>query len=245
MIRPFLLALQFLTRLPVVINGVVADEEVGRSLLYYPLVGLVIGVLLALLAWGLATVPPMVGAALLLVAWVLLTGGLHLDGLADSADAWAGGLGDRNKTLAIMKDPYCGPVGVVTLVLVLLLKFAALVTLIPQGEWSALVIAAVMGRSVVPLLFLTTPYVRSQGLGALLASHLPHRMVAVMLAITGVMIVVSTGVMTLWMVGTALALFVLVRGMMVRRINGITGDTTGALVEITEAVVLLTATLTL
>jgi adenosylcobinamide-GDP ribazoletransferase len=68
----------------------------------------------------------MLHAALLLTVWVLLSGGLHLDGLADSADAWLGGFGDRERTLTIMKDPRSGPIAVVVLVLVLLLKFCAL-----------------------------------------------------------------------------------------------------------------------
>lgn len=108
--RAFLVALQFLTRLPVRLRAAPSEEELGRSLLFYPLVGLLIGMLLTTLAMAIsaAGISDLLGAALVLAAWVVLTGGLHLDGLADSADAWSGGRGDRERTLAIMKDPYWG-----------------------------------------------------------------------------------------------------------------------------------------
>ncbi|NCA91441.1 MAG: adenosylcobinamide-GDP ribazoletransferase, partial [Gammaproteobacteria bacterium] len=95
--RPFLIALQFLTRLPVRLTGELSAADLGRSLLYYPLVGLLLGGLLVAGGWllaggGLLTgVAPVLAAALVLSLWVGLTGALHLDGLADMIDAWAGG----------------------------------------------------------------------------------------------------------------------------------------------------------
>lgn len=82
-----LIALQFLTRLPVSLPGMPTPEQVGRSLLWYPLVGLLLGLLL----WGahllLGPTPALLQAAIILALWVGLSGGLHLDGLADTADA--------------------------------------------------------------------------------------------------------------------------------------------------------------
>ena len=151
-IEPFLIALQFLTRLPVRLPGTPDERTIGNSLLYYPLVGVVIGVLLVALFLALADAPAGLRAALVLAAWVIVTGALHLDGLADSADAWAGGLGDREKTLAIMKDPYCSPAAVVTLVVVLLLKFAALHSLM-QTTGSPHAHSHVCARGRAPLVF--------------------------------------------------------------------------------------------
>ena len=129
-----LIALQFLTRLPVSLPCMPTPEQVGRSLLWYPLVGLLLGLLL----WGahllLGQTPALLQAAIILALWVGLSGGLHLDGLADTADAWVGGFGDRERTLTIMKDPRSGPIAVVVLVLLLLLKFAALFTLLLGGQ---------------------------------------------------------------------------------------------------------------
>mgnify|MGYP002870254812 FL=1 len=120
--QPFLIALQFLTCLPVRLRSMPEPQQIGRSLLYYPLVGLLLGALLCLFGIALGNAAAPLNAALLLAAWVWLTGALHLDGLADSADAWVGGFGDRERTLAIMKDPRSGPVAVAVLVLLLLVS---------------------------------------------------------------------------------------------------------------------------
>ena len=114
---PWWVALQFLTRLPVRLAGMPSPQQIGRSLLWYPLVGLLIGLLLFALQQLLGGLSLMLQAALLLAVWVGVSGGLHLDGLADSADAWVGGFGDRARTLEIMKDPRSGPIAVVVLVL--------------------------------------------------------------------------------------------------------------------------------
>lgn len=243
MLRPFLIAAQFLTRLPIPRLNTITERDTGRSMLFYPLVGLIIGLLLAALLLVMGKAPPALQAALLLAVWVLITGGLHLDGLADSADAWVGGLGDRERTLAIMKDPNCGPAGGVAIVLVLLLKFAALDAAVVSGDWTALLLAPVLGRTAPPLLFLTTPYVRRQGLGSTLTGHLPRRTAALVTAATAAAILLSAGINALWPVISATGVFALCRAMMVRRIGGATGDTAGALVEITETAVLITAVL--
>ena len=92
----------------------------------YPLAGLVIGALCGIGAALFDGVGEGLRAAIVLTLWVALTGGLHLDGLADWADAWAGGRGDRAKSLALLEDPHAGAMAIVALVLVLLVKFAAL-----------------------------------------------------------------------------------------------------------------------
>ena len=119
---PLLIALQFLTSLPIRLPAMPTPRQQGRSLLHYPAVGLFLGALLWLAALLLEGASPLLQAALLLALWVALTGALHLDGLADSADAWLGGFGDPARTLEIMKDPRSGPIAVVVLVLLLLLN---------------------------------------------------------------------------------------------------------------------------
>ena len=241
MIKPFLVALQFLTQLPVRFSVQPNDKQIGHSLLYYPLVGLLIGTLLLALAWLFTGIPPLVSSALLLTCWVFLTGGLHLDGLADSADAWIGGMGDKEKTLAIMKDPNCGPAGVVALVLVLLLKFVAVYNLFVTHEWVALLLAIILARTLVPLLFLTTPYVRSNGLGSTLVSNQPHLPNILVIIATPLLVLLLTDIHYLWLIMAAMMAFVVLRSLMMNRLGGTTGDTTGALIEITETIVLLTA----
>lgn len=236
---PFWIALQFLSSLPIRLPGMPTPEELGRSLLFYPLVGLLFGAIL----WGLNGLllgtPLLLHAALLLSVWVVLSGALHLDGLADSADAWLGGYGDRERTLTIMKDPRSGPIAVVTLVLVLLIKFAALLALIEQQHSVVLIIVPLISRSALLGLFLTTPYVRPGGLGQALADHLPRLAGKQVLVISAVACVLMAGLSGVWALVLATVLFVWLRQVMVRRLGGTTGDTAGALLELLEVAVLV------
>lgn len=235
---PLLIALQFLTRLPVSLPWLPSPEENGRSLLWYPAVGLLLGLLLSVLHWLLSGVPSALQAALLLCTWVWLSGGLHLDGLADTADAWIGGYGDRERTLAIMKDPTCGPMGVITLVLVLLLKWSALVALLQAGHGSVLLLTPWLARWSLPLVLLSMPYVRPGGLGHVLAEHAPRRALP-MLLVVHALVMLIWGWLALLGLLLALGVLLLARRHLQRRLGGTTGDTAGAIVELTEAVVLV------
>ncbi|MEB0120436.1 adenosylcobinamide-GDP ribazoletransferase [Pseudomonas sp. CCI1.2] len=236
---PLWIALQFLSSLPISLPGMPKPEELGRSLLFYPLVGVLFGLLLMALNSLLAGTPLMLHAALLLTVWVLLSGGLHLDGLADSADAWLGGFGDRERTLSIMKDPRSGPIAVITLVLVLLLKFCALLALIENHHSAGLLLAPVIGRSAMLGLFLGTPYVRAGGLGQALADHLPRTLGKQVLLITAVGCVLVAGMSGAIALLTAGVCFFWLRHLMLRRLGGSTGDTAGALLELLEMAVLV------
>jgi adenosylcobinamide-GDP ribazoletransferase len=230
---PLLIAIQFLTSLPVRLPGMPSPQELGRSLLWYPVVGLLIGLLLYALDALLSGTPLLLHAALLLAAWVALSGALHLDGLADSADAWLGGFGDRERTLIIMKDPRSGPIAVVTLVIVLLLKFAALAALIEEQHASVLLLAPWLARGLLPLLFMTTPYVRAGGLGQALAEHLPRERLPLVLGLHAVaMLLFGWTAVVLLVAG--IALFAWLRQRMIARLGGTTGDTAGAMVELVE-----------
>lgn len=235
---PWWIALQFLTRLPVTLAGMPTPEQVGRSLLFYPAVGLLLGVLLCLGQWLLGDTAQVLQAALLLTLWVGLSGGLHLDGLADSADAWVGGFGDKERTLAIMKDPRSGPIAVVVLVLVLLLKFCALLVLLQQGHGLYLLLVPWLARCLLPLLLLSTPYVRAGGLGQALVEHMPRRALIWLLAVNaGLMLVFGlAGVLAILVGGTV---FIGLRRAMLKRLDGCTGDTAGALLEVAECAVLV------
>ncbi len=235
---PLLIALQFLTSLPVRLPAMPTPEQQGRSLLYYPLVGLLLGGLLCLATFVLDGTPPLLQAALLLTLWVALTGALHLDGLADSADAWLGGFGDRERTLTIMKDPRSGPVAVVVLVLVLLLKFAALLALLQAQQYVALLLVPVLGRAALLALFLTTVYVRPNGLGQALAANLPRPWARGVLAAV-VLSCLPFGMAGLIALLMAAATFLLARRAVLRRLGGTTGDTAGALLELVECAVLV------
>ena len=238
--HPFWIALQFLTRLPAPMLKEYTPQDRGRSVLYYPLIGLVIGALLVLVHTALAASDAGVRAALLLTAWVLITGGLHLDGLADSADAWLGGHGDRERTLDILHDPRSGPAAIMLVVLVLIVKFAAIAALARPNTWPALLIAPLLGRAAMVGVFLTTPYVREHGLGSAQAQHLPRR------TAIWILVACAAGVLALapalgWLLLSATVAGVyLLRRLMIKRIGGTTGDTLGATCEIIEALILVT-----
>jgi len=235
-VKPFFLALQFLTRLPAPALAGIAPRDWGRAVLFFPAVGLLLGALLAGFQALLAPADPLLQGALLAAAWVLLTGGLHLDGLADCADAWVGGHGEREKTLAIMKDPASGPIGVAAVVLALLLKFAALAALVKAAPFSALLLAPLLGRAALPALLLAAPYARPGGLGEAMAQALPRRSAMLLLAVILAAVLALGGWNAML---AAVVVFALVLRSARERLGGVTGDVLGAAVELTEAAILV------
>ena len=237
MIKAFFIALGLLTRIPVPKTFHITENDseklYGWSVIFYPLVGFMIGGLLLLTSWGLSflSLPSngLIEAGIILTVWVLVTGALHLDGLADSADAWLGGYGDKQRTLEIMKDPYSGPAAVVILVLILLLKFSSLIVI----EWQILLLTPVLARTSVMILLATTPYVRVGGMGESAVQNLPKIAVWIVL-----FLVLSLSVFLLqensWGLIVLFVIAFLLRQLMLKRINGTTGDTAGAMLEVME-----------
>jgi adenosylcobinamide-GDP ribazoletransferase len=240
MMRGLWAALGFLTRLPLPRHDAADATARAASLAWYPAVGLLIGVLLCAVSWLFDGAPSLLVAAVVLATWVWSTGGLHLDGLADSADAWVGGLGDRERTLAIMKDPRCGPAGVVALAMVLLLKFAALASL-PAVHGYALLLAPALARAGLTALFLWMPYVRREGLGTPLTMA-PRRACLFALGATAAASL-CFGRPGLVAIGVAAIVWFAWRRACMERLHGFTGDTAGALAEMTEVAVLLALTI--
>lgn len=240
------IALGLLTRIPVKIKAEVGATTLGRSLHWYPAAGLAIGLLLTALALLLPSDhllnAALLNAALIITLWIALTGALHLDGLADCADAWVGGMGDRARTLAIMKDPACGPMGVAAIIVVLLLKVAALDSLLTGASGIFWWLIPVLARTVLPLAFVSLPYVREGGMGDGLARNTskPGLTLAVLLVLVLLALCLPLLLLCLWL-AVAGAVFALWRRAMIQRLGGFTGDGAGALVELLE-VALLVAT---
>ncbi len=234
-------AIGFLTRVPVPASAFSDQSAQAHSLAWYPMVGLLIGAILCGLQSALGDTPRLVSAALILLVWVGVTGGLHVDGLADSADAWVGGLGDRVRTMEIMKDPRSGPAGVVTIVLLLLLKFAALASL-PRSAWMAVLLAPMLARSGLTLAFITTPYVRSGGLGRNLVDASRGACIGAV-GLSSALIIFAGARFGVWAWVAGALVFCWWRLACMRRLGGMTGDTCGALAELLEAAVLVAAAL--
>jgi adenosylcobinamide-GDP ribazoletransferase len=235
--RGLLVAGRFLTRLPVPAGPEAGD--LGRAAGWFPVVGAVLGALLAgaQLAGGWL-VPPLLAAVLVVGLWAFLTGGLHLDGLADSADGLGGGW-SREETLAIMRDARTGAYGVVAVVLVLALKIGALAGLGPALGWRAVLLAPVVARAAPIGLARLCPPARAEGSGhafaltvagggAAAAALVP---LGFALGLFGAPGLVPLAVTALTTVGFA--------GYLRRRLGGLTGDCLGALVEASEALTLV------
>lgn len=241
-VRSALIAVQFLTCWPVRLEPPPLGHEVGLSLLWYPAVGLLLGVFIWVATIVLSPLATPLAAATVLIIWVSCTGALHLDGLADTADAWIGGRGDRERALAIMKDPCSGPMGVAAIVCLLLLKFGALSALRETRgtSWSDLQLACgcilppLLARAAVPVLFAHTPYIRAGGIGAAFAQYQLRAGGRSVAALTVLVVILVCGRYGLVATAAAAMSFLLVRRALVRRLGGVTGDCIGAMIEVIE-----------
>lgn len=235
-----IMAFMFLTRLPMpkVANMTARDRGLAASL--FPVVGLVLGIILAVLAVALLKLlPAMIVAAVILITWVLLTGALHLDGLGDSADGWLSGASPE-RALEIMRDPRCGSAAVTAINAVLLLKFAALASLLEQGIWQVLLIVPLLGRTASIWLLLITPYVRKDGIARDFIDYASDWTLLGGFILSTLLTALVLGPISAVCLGALLILvFWLLRRLMIQRLQGATGDTSGALCEILEAVTLV------
>ncbi|MEG0348622.1 MAG: adenosylcobinamide-GDP ribazoletransferase [Acinetobacter sp.] len=234
----FFIALQFLTIFPIQLKAMPSQQQNAQSVLFYPLVGLIIGAVLFAIANLMHALPVVLLSSLLLVVWIWLTGGLHLDGLADTADAWVGGFGDKQRTLKIMKDPACGPIGVLSLIILCLVKWSALYVLLEKQQYSALILFPIFGRLAPLFLFLTAGYVRENGLGSSIAQYISRTWAVIIFSMA---LLLSGYFVWIGLITTLIFILTLLylRFKFIQRIGGITGDTIGASIEITEAVCLL------
>lgn len=229
--KAFLLALSLLTRLPVSNIDDIQAQDSGRSALFYPLVGVLVGVLISLPALVFDNAPALLIAGIIVTLWAAITGALHLDGLADSADGWLGGMGNKKKIQMIMKDPHVGTAGVVAIVCILVLKVIAITVLLESNQsiW-LIILAPLIARATILALFITTPYVNSQGIAQQIIDTLPRESawwVIVACSLIGIFF-------SFWGVLFVVAGFWLVRRLMLKLLGGCTGDTAGASVEISE-----------
>ncbi len=241
--KSFLIAQTFLTRIPTPKISSMSEEEISHSVLYYPLIGLCIGLLLISLAYFLSTLinPTAYSmlAAVIITVWVLITGGLHLDGLADTADGFVGGQAVAKRTLEIMKDPVSGPIGIASIVLVLLLKYGAVVSILSSeiSYWS-LLLAPVVARGVTIGLLTYSPVAQTQGLAFELKKVEYPEVVALILFLIAVIVYFATSLMVVIIISL---LVYAIRHWAITRLQGVTGDILGFNIEITEAVFLVMA----
>ncbi len=237
--RIFLIALQFLTTMPVRIKGPVTDRDLARSMAYFPLVGLLIGAALALFYNILNLVfPDAVTCAFIMILSAMITGGLHIDGFIDTFDGIASGA-DKKRILEIMREGRPGAIGIAAVVLLFLAKYSLLVSL-PKGTVEVSLIAmTVLGRWSLVASSALFPYARqSEGLGGRFIRSLSRRegfistvfALLVMVFIFKLKALILIPVIAVFLTGFNFYFY--------KKIGGITGDTLGALNEITEVLTL-------
>jgi adenosylcobinamide-GDP ribazoletransferase len=242
--RAFLAAFRFLTILPVPGAHTLHDDDWGRATAWYPAVGLVLGAILAGLDWSLHRLwPSGVAAALVLVAWVALTGALHLDGFVDCCDALFAPVPPERR-LEILRDVHAGTFGIVGVALLLLTKYSALVAL-PEGvRLPALILIPTLGRWGMTGAVLFYSYARSgSGLGRRAKTGAGRRQLIVA-TVTALLVTALawwaglSWVAPVLLILTALTIFLAAQWIQ-SRIGGLTGDACGALCELGETVALL------
>lgn len=237
-----LTAVRLLTVLPV------GTREGERPARYLPLVGWLFGALAAGIASGAVAfgvsdgLGALLTATVILSAWALLSGFLHLDGMADTADG-IGVRGDAERRVAVMRDSSIGAFGVAALVLVLGVQIAAVAMIVESGSWWGLGAAPVIGRfGAAAALFARRP-ARGDGLAARLAE--PVSAGAVLVMLTGVALLLAfppdVGRIAIVLGGVGIALGM--PGLFARRLGGITGDVLGAVIVLTETSVLVACAL--
>lgn len=232
-----MIAIEFLTPLRLRRVQTYDERTFAEALGWYPLAGLLIGAILALLDLGLREILPAAPAAALLVAALaLFSGGLHLDGVADTADGMAV-QGDRAERLGVMSEGNTGPAGVMALVLVLLAQWSALASLPTETRFAALLVAPALARwTVAPVGMFFKP-ARPRGLGHAIHSGLWPVAVPLSTVIAVGAAVVTFGAAGLVLVIVAAFAAVLIAGAAARLLQGVTGDVYGAGIEVSQVMV--------
>jgi len=254
-VKGFLAALQFLTRIPVRIRGDLSEKEIGRSALFFPLVGFIQGVCAVLAAFLFSLIfSPDIAAGLVVIALLATNWGFHMDGLADTADAVSvkatgNAAGDRVKRLAVMKDSNVGAIGVVAIVCTLLLKYLLVSGLLQKGlTWEVLdvlfLVPVFSKWAMVPVIYHGRS-ARDTGLGNIFIAHMNSTVFSLsILLLAAIFLAASLPLPELTWLRIAVLFFLFsiptyLLGLLWtvfcrRRFGGQTGDTIGAVSELAE-----------
>ncbi len=236
----FLLAMQFLTILPLKIKEF-SEQRIAWALAYFPIAGLLLGLMLVWLNTLLFVlgIPPLVVNIILVVVLIILTGGMHLDGLSDTADAFLSGKG-KEEMLEIMRDPHIGVMGVLSLISIILLKIALLSSVSAAVKPAALMLMCILSRWSVVMAMYLFPYARQEGKAKLFIQGMNLKIFVASLIAALIFSSAAWGLKGLLALAIIAACAYLFGKIVTRKIGGITGDTLGATIELTEIVTLLT-----
>ena len=232
-------AARYLTIVPLPGRPRDGGEELGAAASWFPVVGLGIGVVLVATERVTTLLFPTLLAALLTVTvWKVVTGGLHLDGLADCLDGLVGK--DPEHRLAIMRDSRIGAFGALGLIFFLLLEVAAVAELPQAIRWRVLVAAPAIARAMPPLVARAFPAARAHGHGAGFRVGLRARSAVLALVLAAAAAFLALGPIAALALAAAIAAALGIGRFMAGRLGGMTGDVLGASVEVAELTALLT-----
>jgi len=238
MMDSFLLAAQFLTILPLKIKGV-TEEKIASAMVYFPVVGLLFGLML----WGINALlyilnfPALAINIILTIALIIITGGIHLDGVSDTVDALASGKA-KERMLEIMRDPHIGVMGVLSLISIILLKISLLSSVSVSSKPIALLLMCALSRWSAAWVIFLFPYARQEGKARVFIQGMNLKIFILSLIVTFIF------AFAIWRVKGLLVLLIIagcsyLNGKIIaRKIGGITGDTLGANIEFTEIIAL-------
>ena len=230
--RGLRLAAQFLTRLPVPGVTDFSPLDLARSAAWFPFIGLLLGIIVALVTFALGHRSAALAGVLGVLSWVWLTGAMHLDGLADLADALGASHRDPQRFLAVLEDPHVGTFGIVSIVLALMLKVAALAMLAPDALWSVPLILAWARLGTLAWARWLKPL--KPGRGARFSWQLPAGWI-----VFWTFSLLAVGVAVAPVLCAAPLIIAAWGGWLKVRLGGMTGDCLGAGIEVTECALLL------
>ncbi len=231
--RGLIVAVQFLTRLPTPGIADLQPRDLSQSAVFFPLVGAMIGAAVALAMWALRPVDPWIGALVGVITWVRITGGLHLDGLGDVADAFGASHRARERFLEVLNDPHAGNFAVMAITLQIASKLVLLASIAATGSPWAVILIPAWARFGALVWSCTVPSLKA-GLGEQFASDIRWPMIAAWsIALIGASAWIAVPLLA------ALAIVPLGSVFWRRRVGGINGDCLGASVEVTESLLLL------
>lgn len=239
--RDFITCLEFLTRVRFSKRTDWRDEDFSRSVPYFPLVGLVIGSLLAAVNYGLFYIetPLFLRVTLLLLAEIIITGGLMYDGFMDTADGVFSAR-SRERMLEIMKDSHVGSNAVLAIIILLLLKIAAYLELSGETLTWVLLTMSVATRTFMVVFIVNFPYARKEGIGHMFTKYAKPFYTYIAFAVCAG-IIAACGLQYLAVAGICFTVTLIIAQYLKTQLGGLTGDTYGALTECGNAIYLLTA----
>lgn len=235
-----ILAIQFLTIIPIRTKKITEENKLSVATIYFPLVGILLGLILIWMnnLLSLLWLNQFFTNAILITLLIILTGGLHLDGLADTVDALASRK-DKTKMLKIMRDSHIGTMGVLSLVIIILLKLSVLCSLGYAVKNISLILMCLLSRYALVLSMFLFPYAREEGKAKIFIKGMNIKIFSLATLITLCFTLIIFGLKGLIILTIVVISVILLGKFVVNKIAGITGDTLGAISELTEVFVLL------